>query len=62
MVVERKSFGYISEEFWNVHDELMKLLISTIHRARVTGMDEVAQRLESIKQDVEENTPSGYWK
>ena len=57
-----KAIGYASEEFWRFHDELVPLLIHGITEARKQHNEVMAQKFEDLREDVKDNTPSGYWK
>ena len=57
-----KEIGYVSTEFWEYHDQLVPLLIFGVTKAMKQGNEEIAQKFEDLREEVKENTPSGYWK
>ncbi|MHA1927685.1 MAG: hypothetical protein ACTSV2_03785 [Candidatus Thorarchaeota archaeon] len=56
------SIGHVSKEFWEYHDQLVPLLIFGITMARKLGKEAAAQKFEDLREEVQDNTPSGYWK
>ncbi len=57
-----KDIGYVSKEFWEHHDRLVPLLIFGASKAKKQGNEEMAEKFEELREDVKNNTPSGYWK
>ncbi len=56
------NFGYCSEEFWAVHDELVKLLDYGIRVALLENDKQTANEFRELWDRLKERVPSGYWK
>lgn len=56
------SFGYCSEEFWAIHDELVKLLDYGIRIALHENDEKTANEFKEMWDRLKERVPSGYWK
>ncbi len=55
------TFEYCSEEFWQVYDELVVLLIRGAQIAAREGDSERNSKFRDMIEDVENKIPSGYW-
>ena len=57
-----RGFNYASEEFWEVHDKLVKLLYQGIDLANEIGDSERKDEFREILDELKSSVPSGYWK
>ena len=55
-------FGFVSEEFWKTHDELVQLLYRGLDIANELGDTKTSDRFREVLDELKEHTPSGYWK
>lgn len=60
--IRLETFGYCSEEFWDVYDELIKLLDYGIHVALHEGDEQTKDEFRDMWDRLKERVPSGYWK
>ena len=60
--IRLEAFGYCSEEFWAVYDELIKLLDHGIHVALREGDEQTTNEFKEMWDRLKERVPSGYWK
>jgi len=62
LLIRFRAFENASEEFWEVHDKLVKLLYQGIDLSNEMGDRASKDGFRDVLEDLKNSVPSGYWK